>query len=377
MRRDVQLQVTPRTIWTVGLHVLGVAILWRSVGRLGPVLGLVGLALLVALAAEPLVRWLCRRGLSRGAGVAVVSVLGLGLLGLMVGTLVPMLISQLKALIHALPGLLDRLLDAAWVQRLEAEYAVGAQLRQELSHRTAGLVNPLVDVVQGAVGGVAATVAIVVLVIFMLIFGPSLYRGLLGELPDQRRAQLEQHVGPVLDAVSSYIGGSVLIAGIGAVLIGTVLALLGVPFFLPLALSYLVLGLIPWIGSALTGFMVTLTTLAALGWRRAVIVLVFFLVYQQVEGNILQPLVQRRALNMNPLAISLLLLLGGSIGGLLGMVLTLPMVAAASVIVQQLKATRRDGSSPPPGAGAGGATQVSPAGRSGTPGPSTRRPQEE
>ena len=346
MRRDVQLQVTPRTIWTVGLHVLGVS-------RLGPVLALIGLALMIALAAEPLVRWLQRRGLRRGFGVALVSVLGLGLLGLMVGTLVPMLITQLKALITALPKLLDRLLETAWVQRLEAEYGFGEQVRQELTARTAGLVDPLVNVVQGALGAVAAFVAVLVLVIFMLIFGPSLYRSVVAQLPAPRREQLERYVGPALDAVSSYIGGSVLIALIGSVLIGTVLALLGVPYFLPLALSYLVLGLVPWIGSALSGFMVTFTTLAALGWKRAMIVLVFFLIYQQIEGNILQPLVQRRALDMNPLAISLLLLLGGSIGGLAGMVLTLPLAAAVTVVMGQMRDSKKDGGAPPPEGGAG------------------------
>ncbi len=379
MSRDVQLQVTPRTVWTVGLHVLGVVLLWRGVGRMGPVLGLVGLALLLALAAEPLVRWLSRRGLPRGVGVAAVSLLGLGLLGLMVGTLVPMLIQQLKALIGAVPKLLDRLMDAAWVQRLEADYGLGAQLRQDLSRRTSDLLNPLVDVVQGAVSAVAAFVAVLVLVIFMLIFGPSLYRSFVNQLPSPRRGQVDHYVGPVLEAVTGYIGGSALIACVGSVLIGAVLALLGVPYFLPLALSYLVLGLIPWIGSALTAIMVTLTTLAALGWQRALVALVFFLVYQQIEGNILQPLIQRRTLNMNPLAISLLLLLGGGVGGLLGMVLTLPIAAAVMVVLQRRQQDRD--STPPSPTGGDGETMPSEVreapGQPASEAPATRRLQED
>ena len=126
----------------------------------------------------------------------------------------------------------------------------------------------------------------------------------------------------------------------GAALLTGVLALLEVPYFLPLGLSYLVLGLIPWIGSALIATMVTLTTLAALGWQRALVVLGVFLVYQQLEGNILQPLVQRHTLRMNPLLISLVLLLGGAVGGLGGLVLSLPVAAALQVLLEEVRRQR-------------------------------------
>src|SRR5690606_40567042 len=80
--------------------------------------------------------------------------------------------------------------------------------------------------------------------------------------------------------------------------------------------------------------MVSLTAFEAMGWQKAVIVLVLSLIYLQLEGQLLQPLVQRQTLQMNPLLISLVLLLGGAMGGLIGVVLALPAVAAAQALLE-------------------------------------------
>ncbi|HLT29318.1 MAG TPA: AI-2E family transporter [Myxococcaceae bacterium] len=334
MAQDFRLQVSPRTIWIAGLHILGVAIVWRSVYRVGAVVGLIGLALLFALALEPALRKLKSFGVPRGLGVALVVAASAAILALLLGTLIPMLVVQLQSLLTALPGLVQRLLETRWVQELAIDQQLEAQLLSELPHRVTELVKPALDVVQGAVALVGAAVVLGFLVIFMLLFGPPLYAQLIGWVPADRRDTLADGLERVLKVVSGYLGGSLLVALIGTIVIGTVLALMGVPYFVPLALSYLVLGLIPWIGSALSATMVSLTTFAAMGWQKAVIVLVFFLIYQQLEGQLLQPLVQRQTLQMNPLLISLVLLLGGAMGGLIGVVLALPAVAAAQALLE-------------------------------------------
>lgn len=342
MAQDVRLQVSPRSIWIAGLHILGVAILWRSVYSVGAVLGLVALALLFAMAVEPALRKLKNWGVPRWVGVLLVMALGLGVVALLVGTLIPMLVEQLQALIVALPDLMRRLLETRWVQDLELDQQLDQQLRQELPARVAELARPALDVVQGVVAMVGAAVILGFLVLFMLLFGPSLYAQAMGWVPPERREQISMGLERVLKVVSGYLGGSLLVALIGAVVISTVLALMGVPYFIPLGLSYLILGLIPWIGSALSATMVSLTTFAAMGWERAVLVLAFYLVYQQLEGQLLQPLIQRQTLKMNPLLISLVILLGGAIGGLLGVVLALPVVAAAQALLDLVYEKREE-----------------------------------
>src|SRR5690606_747624 len=251
MAQDFRLQVSPRTIWIAGLHILGVAIVWRSVYRVGAVVGLIGLALLFALALEPALRKLKSFGVPRGLGVALVVAASAAILALLLGTLIPMLVVQLQSLLTALPGLVQRLLETRWVQELAIDQQLEAQLLSELPHRVTELVKPALDVVQGAVALVGAAVVLGFLVIFMLLFGPPLYAQLIGWVPADRRDTLADGLERVLKVVSGYLGGSLLVALIGTIVIGTVLALMGVPYFVPLALSYLVLGLIPWIGSAL------------------------------------------------------------------------------------------------------------------------------
>lgn len=343
MAQDFRLQVSPRSIWIAGLHILGVAIVWRSVYRVGAVVGLIGLALLFALALEPALRKLKSLGVPRGLGVALVVGAGAAVLALLLGTLIPMLVVQLQSLVTALPSLVQRLLETRWIQELAIDEQLEAQLLRELPHRVTELVKPALDMVQGAVALVGASVVLGFLVIFMLLFGPSLYSQAIGWVPVDRRDTLSDGLERVLKVVSGYLGGSLLVALIGTIVIGSVLAMMGVPYFIPLALSYLVLGLIPWIGSALSATMVSLTTFAAMGWQKAVIVLAFFMIYQQLEGQLLQPLVQRQTLQMNPLLISLVLLLGGAMGGLIGVVLALPAVAAAQALLEVYSNRQTDG----------------------------------
>jgi predicted PurR-regulated permease PerM len=140
--------------------------------------------------------------------------------------------------------------------------------------------------------------------------------------------------------VSGYLVGVFLICALGAVVTGVVTWGLGVPYFLALGLMYLVLGFIPYIGSLLVALTVSLTTLATVGFRRALIALALFLIYQQIEGNVLQPLIQRRTLKMNPLLIAIVVIAGAMGMGVLGAVLALPLAAALQVLLQRVQEQR-------------------------------------
>src|SRR5919106_1633762 len=140
--------------------------------------------------------------------------------------------------------------------------------------------------------------------------------------------------------VGGYVSGTLLIALIAGAVNGTTLAILGNPYFLPLGLVMIVLGVIPWIGSALGALLVASTTFAAQGAKPALIVIAIYLVYQQVEGHLLQPLVQRHTIRMNPLLIAIVMLIGTALTGLLGALLALPVAGAVHVVLQDLLADR-------------------------------------
>jgi putative heme transporter len=327
-------QVSPRTVWTVALNVLVlVATLWLLT-RVWTVLSWMMVALFLALAAWPLVRWLEKQGARRGVAVLGAFLLGVGLLTALVMTLVPMLIEQGRELIRAAPDYIDQLRHHPWVERLDERYALIERLSEELRRRIPMAPGPVIGVVTDILRNVAAAVTITVLTAFFLLFGEDLFDKALQWVEPSRREHL-RHLGHKMHrTVGGYVAGAFLISFIGGGVTAVSTLLLGVPYFLALGLAMAVLGLIPWMGSFLGAILVSGTTAATVGVKRGLIALAIFLVYQQVEGHLLQPLIQRRALKMNPLLIAMVMLVGTSLAGLLGALLTLPIAGAVQVLLQ-------------------------------------------
>ncbi|EPX61087.1 hypothetical protein D187_000870 [Cystobacter fuscus DSM 2262] len=318
-------------MWTVGLHSLAIlAVLWMLVMS-WTVLSWALVAIFLALAAHPLVSALEKRGMRRGVAVMGVGLLGLGLLAALVVTLVPMLLDQGRGLAQAAPDFIARLRHHPWVERMDERYDLISQASEELRRHISMAPGPLLGVVTDVLRHVLAGVTIFVLTIFFLLFGSDLFNTALQWVEPSRREHYWRMGRRMNQAVGGYVAGSFLVALIGGVFTSVMTLLLGVPYFLPLGLAMAVLGLVPFVGSFLGGLLVAGTTAASVGGRQGLIALGLFLVYQQVEGNLLQPLVQRRTLKMNPLIIALVMLVGTGLAGLIGALLSLPIAGAIQV----------------------------------------------
>ncbi len=327
-------QVTPRTVWTVALNVLAlVAVLWL-LARVWTVLSWVMVALFLALAAHPLVRWMEGRGVRRGAAVLAVGLLGMGLLSALLMTLVPMLLEQARALVQAAPDYVYQLQHRPWVQRLDERYDIIDRIATELRQRIPMTPGPVWGVVTDLLRKLAAVVTISVLTIFFLLFGPDLFDKALQWVEPSRREHWRALGHEMHRTVGGYVAGAFLISLIGGGVTAVSTLLLGVPYFMALGLAMAVLGLIPFVGAFLGMLLVTGTTFASVGTKEGLIALAVFVVYQQVEGNLLQPLIQRRTLKMNPLLIALVMLVGTSLAGLIGALLALPIAGAVQVLLQ-------------------------------------------
>ncbi len=327
-------QVTPRTVWTVALHVLAlVAVLWL-LSQVWTVLSWAMVALFLALAAHPLVRWMERHGVRRGVAVSGVGLLGVGLLTALLMTLVPMLLEQGLALVQAAPGYIDQLQHRPWVEKLDERYDVIDRVSAELRQRIPMTPGPVLGVVTDLLQKLAAVVTISVLTIFFLLFGPDLFDKALQWVEPSRREHWRGLAHEMHRTVGGYVAGAFLISFIGGVVTAVSTLLLGVPYFMALGLAMAVLGLIPFVGAFLGMLLVAGTTFASVGTKAGLIALGIFVVYQQVEGNLLQPLIQRRTLKMNPLLIALVMLVGTSLAGLIGALLALPIAGAVQVLLE-------------------------------------------
>jgi predicted PurR-regulated permease PerM len=335
-------QVSPRTVWTVGLNVLGLLGLLSLVRAASGVLSWVLVALFLALAANPLVSWLERQGLRRGLAVALVFLVGLGLVAALLTTFVPMVVEQGRALVEAAPGYIESLRHTRWLERLDARYDLFDRVAMEIRRQLPGAAVPVLGVVTGILHRLVAFITVVVLAAFFLAFGKDLFDQALRWVPPGKREHWHQLALRIHRGVGRYVAGSFLISLIGGAVTTVTLLLLGVPYFLPLGLAMAVLGLIPFIGALLGGLLVVGTTFASAGTHAGFISLGVFLVYQQLENHLLQPFIQRRTLRMNPLLIALAMLVGTAFAGILGALLALPVAGAVQVLAQDWHARRQE-----------------------------------
>jgi predicted PurR-regulated permease PerM len=334
-------QISARTVWTVGLNALALVLLAMVLIRLRAVFVLLAVVLLVALALDPLVRWFERRGLPRGWSVLVTFLGPFGFVALMGASLVPLVVQQARSLILAAPNLVAQVRAWEWTRWLEQRFDMEQKVQNTLGHVPDIVAESLPGVVSTTLNGVFMLITVLTLSLFALFFGKDLYTQALSWVRPSRRPDIRRLVANMHKAVSGYLAGTFLTVTLGGMVTAMGTFLLGVPYFLALGSLYLVLGLIPYIGSFVMALLVSFTTLATVGLKRALIALGLFLIYQQVEGNLIQPLVQRHSIRMNPLLISVVIIMGATLMGLVGAVIALPVAAALQEYLRELQEEQR------------------------------------
>jgi predicted PurR-regulated permease PerM len=176
---------------------------------------------------------------------------------------------------------------------------------------------------------------------FFLLLGSERYVNAGVELfPEAHQPLVRRVLGQSAGAVSGYIGGNLTISVICGVTTFLVLVILGMPFAAPLALLVAVLDLIPLVGATLGGALLVIVGLFVEPWK-AVVLLIFVLVYQQVESNFLQPMVYSQAVQLNGLVILIALLVGGQLLGIPGALLAIPVAEIIRILVTEILAYRR------------------------------------
>jgi predicted PurR-regulated permease PerM len=341
MRSKRRSQVAPITVWTIAANLLAIAGVLLIVYRTRQVGWWILIAACAALALDPVLSWLTRRGVKRGLAVLAVVLTGVALLGLVVATLVPVLVEQGRNLIASAPHLLERLRGSDFFQWVDARFDVIDRAKQAVTGNAAVAAAPMFAFVQDIFAGVIGAITVIALTVFMLLFGGRLFDGALQWVAPDERPRYVELGEKVRRSVGGYVGGAVIIALVGGIVTAVATALLGVPYFLPLGLIMAVLGIIPYVGSVLGGVLVVSATFLTSGLKAGAIALAIFLVYQQVENHVLQPVVQRKTIKMSPLVIAVVMLIGTSLWGLMGALLSLPIAGAIQVLLEDRLARRQ------------------------------------
>jgi predicted PurR-regulated permease PerM len=362
MSSEHVVSVRPRTVFMVVGVVLGtIALVW-VVMQAEQVLVWTLTSMLLALALNPAVDMLMGRGVRRrGTAAAIVYLLVMAVIAGIGALVIPTLVQQIGDFIDALPGYVaDLTAGRGPLGFLERDYNVAERVREAVSGRgeggggsLAGGANAALDVTRGVLTFIAAVVTITFMTLFMLLEGPAWIQRFIGLLPESARPRWREIADDIYRLIGRYVTGNLLISLIAGTVTTIVLLALGVPFALALGLLVAVLDLIPLAGATLAAIVVTLVAFSESS-TTGIVVFVFFIVYQQLENHLLQPIVYGRTVRLSPLAILLSVLIGAEVAGVIGALAAIPVGGTIQILLEHWQRSRRPAEPPPepPPAGA-------------------------
>jgi predicted PurR-regulated permease PerM len=328
-------QVSSRTVWTIGLNLLAMIVIILIIYRTRDIFLLLIGSLVLTGAVNPIVVWLERKGMKRGLAVLSLFAVGTILLGLSLFSFVPIFEDQVGKLVGSAPELLERFQENSFFEWANRRFNLTDLLKGDLQDYGKDIGLIFFGFLKGLFKGAFGVVTIIIVTIFMLIFGKELLTKGMVLLRPGRRSRTLSLMQDLQKTVGGYVVGTLLIAFIGGVVITVTLLILGVPYFLPLGLLTAILGLIPYIGPVIAAVLIVATTLATAGLTPGIVTGIVFILYQQLENHLLQPVVQRRTIQMNPLIIVVVMLLGTSLAGIAGAVLALPVAGGIQVFLKE------------------------------------------
>lgn len=310
-------------------------------------------ALFIALAIEPVVRRFEAMGLNRRLATLLVMLVLAVLVVAFIALFGGMLVSQVTDLLSSLPSAYESL--RGWVNSLptvagsdglqlpslgEAVKRATWKATVDGGQAAVGLLGPIA----GATARTASSLASGLLSIMIVVI--TAYYASAYDLEARRAiSRLARPAGQerfqrawliVRSQVSGFLYSRGILAAVNAVALSVFLVMLHVPWWLPLSIACgLVSQFVPTVGTYLGGALPCLSALASLGWKQAAAVLVFIVVYQQVENLVLSPAVSQATLSLNPAVSLLAVMVGGSVAGALGAFLALPVASSVKAVISQ------------------------------------------
>jgi putative heme transporter len=299
------------------------------------------LALLLATVLVPPVRSLRRRGLGQGAATAVVFFSGLLVVLGLATLIVPPFAAEVGTLTDTITGgaqELGRLISSGPFGLSPTEVQSAIDGLSDRLHASSG------DIASGVLTGamIAGQIAAGVLLTLVLLFffvkdGPRLWAWAVRMFPENVRDRVDEAGHRSWSVLAAYVRGQSLVATFDAVLIGIGLAILGLPLVLPLAVLIFIAAFVPIVGAFAAGAAAVLIALVSKGAGVALIVLGLNLVVQQLEGNVLYPVIMRRTIELHPVATLLAVGAGGVLAGIIGALVAVPIVAVVATALPILR----------------------------------------
>jgi predicted PurR-regulated permease PerM len=248
---------------------------------------------------------------------------------------VPVLVDQLNQFVDAVPGYVHDLTKGRGpLGFLETKYHVVERAREAVQGggKVAGGVGAVVSVTSTVATGVAGLITIIFMTFFMLLEGPSWVARFFGLIAPESQPRWREVGHRIYRTIGGYVTGNLLISFVAATSSTIVMLIMGVPFPFALGLLVFILDLIPLAGATLAAVILALVAFSH-STTAGIVVVAFFVLYQQLENHLLQPLVYGRTVQLSPLAVLIAVLVGAEVAGILGALGAIPVAGAFQVLL--------------------------------------------
>jgi predicted PurR-regulated permease PerM len=346
----VKIEIDTRTFVRFWLVVIGFALAVLLIYLARTALLIIGIALFLAIALSPPVNRLAKilPGKSRALSTAISYTVVILVLVTIVTSIIPPIVEQTSKFIQNIPSLIDSTASqSSGVSSFIHQYnlqpevdKISGVINNSVNHAVSGIGSFLINSIGSVLSVVTASILVIVITFLMLVEGPMWTSRIWSIYSD--KTQMEHHrkiVGQMYKAVTNYVIGQLSVSTIAGIVAGVVILVLGVLFgipsdlALPVAALIFIFSLIPLFGEMVGSLLVTLI-LALNNITAAIIFLVVFIIYQQIEANYISPKIQSKRTDLTVLTILIAVTIGIYLFGIIGGIISIPVAGCVNVLVE-------------------------------------------
>jgi predicted PurR-regulated permease PerM len=326
----------------------GLALLaYFMITNVGQLLVWIGAALFIALGLDPIVRWLENRSVPRPAGITVALVMLVGIIVGFFAVLIPTIVSQTAQLVERAPGYARDFLASDFFQTVDQQFEVRERVTDEVnrffanSEAVGGIFGGVLGVGTVILNSLFGVLVILVLTLYFLASLPAMKKWAYRLAPRSRRARVERLAEEITRSVGNYVIGQACVALLNATFAFIFMTIADVPFSVLLAFVVAMLAFIPLVGAMIAAVVVTLVALTV-GWQTAALFAVMYVAYLQVEAYFISPRIMQKAVAVPGAIAVIAVIAGGTLLGVLGALIAIPLAAGAMLLLKEVFIARQD-----------------------------------
>ncbi|MBX3115744.1 MAG: AI-2E family transporter [Cryobacterium sp.] len=332
-----------------GLGVLVAIGIGAALGTLATIITYIGAAIFLALGLDPAVSWLERHRFPRWLAILVVVIAVLSIFTGLAFAVVPVIVDQTSNLVEGLSPLIQSLQDANWVANLQKSLPAYINLEALISGALEFVKNNLTSIGGGVLqvglgiaSGAFGIIIVLILTIYFIASLASMKRSLYQLVPATKRARFADIAEQVSQSVGRYVVGQVCLALMNGILSFIYLTIVQAEYPALFAFVAFLFSLVPLVGTLSGSILITLSCLMFDEVPTAIAVGIYYAIYMQLEAYVLNPNIMNRAVKVPGAVVVIAALAGGTLLGILGALIAIPVAASVLIIINQVVVPRQN-----------------------------------